>query len=198
MPTINRGNILDKQKRIVIGITGASGAPIAVELLKALTKVPEIETHLIVSDSAIRTIEQETDDSVESVKALADVLYDVNNIGATIASGSFKTDGMIIVPCSMKTLAGIANGYSDNLIQRAADVAIKEKRKLLLVPRECPLSPIHLKNMLELSQLGVMMLPPVLSYYNHPKTIEDSTRHIVGKILDAFGIEYMHYKRWEG
>ncbi len=198
MPTINRGNILDKQKRIVIGITGASGAPIAIELLKALTMVPEIETHLIISDSAIRTVEQETDDSVESVKALADVVYDVGNIGATIASGSFKNEGMIIVPCSMKTLAGIANGYSDNLIQRAADVAIKEKRKLLLVPRECPLSPIHLKNMLELSQLGVMMLPPVLSYYNHPKTIEDSTRHIVGKILDAFGIEYSHYKRWEG
>lgn len=186
------------KKRIIIGISGASGTPIAIELLKALRDESKIETHLIISDGGVMTLEQESGYTRSDVEALADVVHDNRNIGASIASGSFKADGMIIAPCSMKTLAAVNHGYSDNLLQRAADVTVKERRQLLLVPRECPLSPIHLRNMYELSQLGVIILPPVVSYYNNPVTAEDMTRHIVGKILDAFGIDYEYFKRWDG
>lgn len=184
-------------KRLVIGISGASGAPIAVAMLKALRKM-EYETHLIISRGGEQTILQETNCSVEDVCALADVVYNNADIGATLASGSFRTEGMVVVPCSMKTIAGIHSGYSDNLLLRAADVTIKERRRLVLVARECPLSTIHLRNMHELSIMGAEILPPVLSYYNLPKTLEDATNHIVGKILDRFGLEYPHFKRWEG
>lgn len=189
---------MKNNRRIIIGISGASGAPIAITLLRALRVYPGIETHLVISDGAKLTIWQETSFSVEETENLAHAVYDNNNIGASIASGSFKTDGMIIVPCSMKTLAAINCGYADNLLQRAADVTIKEHRKLLLVPRECPLSPIHLKNMYELSKIGVYILPPVVSYYNMPETADDITRHIVGKILDSFGLDYEHFVRWKG
>lgn len=182
--------------RLVIGISGASGAPLAVKLLTELKKLPEVETHLVVSHGGELTIAQETDLSMDQVKALADVVYDNWDVGAALASGSFKTDGMIVVPCSMKTLAGIHSGYCDNLLLRAADVTMKESRKLLLVPRECPFSPIHLRNMYELSQLGVRILPPVVSYYNKPETTDDITGHIVGKIMDCFGLDYQGYKRW--
>lgn len=126
------------------------------------------------------------------------MVYDINDISAAPASGTFRTIGMIIVPCSMKTAAGICYGYSDNLLLRAADVTIKERRKLVLVARECPLSTIHLRNMLVLSQMGVEIVPPMLSYYNHPKKLEDCTNHIVGKILDRFDIDSPYFKRWEG
>lgn len=189
---------MDDKKRIVVGISGASGIPLAIELLKSLYKVSYIETHLVISEGGKKTLECETKMSLNEVEALADTVYDINNIGAAIASGSFRTEGMIIVPCSMKTLAAINCGYSDNLLQRAADVTIKEHRKLVLVPRECPLSPVHLRNMYELSQMGVYIIPPVISFYNNPETIDDVTKQIVGRILDAFGIECDSFVRWSG
>lgn len=185
-------------KRIIIGISGASGAPLAVALLEALAQQKDIETHLVISQGAQLTIAQETSMTAAEVEALADVVYDNGDLGAAISSGSYPTDGMIIVPCSMKTLAGINAGYCEDLLQRAADVTMKEQRKLVLVPRECPFSPIHLRNMYELSKYGVCILPPVLSYYNHPETAADMTAHIVGKILDRFGIDYPGYHRWTG
>ncbi len=184
--------------RLIIGITGASGAPLAVTLLKALKEQPGVETHLVVSRGAELTIAQETGLTMDQVTALADVVYDSGDIGAAPASGSFRTDGMIVVPCSMKTLAGIHSGYSQDLLLRAADVTIKEGRRLVLVPRECPFSPIHLRNMYELSQIGVRILPPVVSYYNHPQSAQDMTDHIVGKIMDSFGLDHRGYKRWCG
>jgi 4-hydroxy-3-polyprenylbenzoate decarboxylase len=183
-------------KKIIVGISGASGAPLAVELLRQLKKQKDVEVHLVVSRGAQLTLAQETDLRLEQVYELADMVYDNGNLGASIASGSFRTDGMIVVPCSMKTLAGIVSGYSENLLLRAADVVLKERRKLVLVPRECPLSNIHLRNMYEASQAGAILLPPVLSYYNHPESVADCTRHIVGKILDQFDLEGEGYKRW--
>ena len=185
-------------ERLVIGISGGSGIPLAAELLKQLKDIPQVETHLVYTRGAELTASQESELSMEEICALADVVYENENIGAHIASGTFKTMGMVVVPCSMKTVAGICCGYSDNLLLRAADVTLKERRRLLLVPRECPLSTIHLRNLYELSQMGVEILPPMLTYYNHPKTIEDCTRHIVGKILDGFGIEGKEFQRWNG
>lgn len=185
-------------KRIIVGISGASGAPIAVDLLKQLKEIKEVETHLVYSRGGELTLQQETNCSLEQLQGFADFVYDNSNIGAAIASGSYRTEAMAIVPCSMKTVAGIASGYSDNLLLRAADVILKERRKLILVTRECPLSSIHLRNMLELSNMGAVILPPVLSYYNQPKTIQDATNHMVGKILDQLGYEMSEYKRWMG
>ena len=182
--------------RLTIGISGASGAPVAVEILKTLAAMDQVETHLVVSRGAEETIRQEVALSLEEVLGLADVVHDNQNIGAAIASGSFKTAGMIVAPCSMKTLAGIASGYSDTLLLRAADVTLKESRRLVLVTRECPLSAVHLRNMLELARQGVVILPPMLTYYNHPVTIDDMTRHIAAKCLDLFDIEHPGFRRW--
>lgn len=184
-------------KRLVIGISGASGMPIAVEVLKELKKHPDWMSCLVITKGGERTIEYECEESVEEIKALADECYDLQNIGASIASGTFRTEGMVVVPCSMKTVAGIANGYSDNLLLRAADVTIKERRKLVLVARETPLNSIHLKNMLELSRAGAIIMPPVLTFYNRPETLQDSINHIAGKILDIFHIEYSRFQRWD-
>ncbi len=181
--------------RIIVGISGASGAPLAIELLKAL-KETNVETHLIVTSGGWRTIAEETSYSTEYVLSLANAVHDVNDVGAPPASGSWRCSGMIIIPCSMKTLAGIHSGYSDNLLLRAADVTLKEQRKLVLVPRECPMNPIHLRNQYELSMMGTVILPPVLSYYNHPNTIQDMEQHLIGKILDQFDIEYASFRRW--
>lgn len=186
-----------EKDRIIVGISGASGAPLAVMLLKAL-KETENETHLVITRGGECTIAQETEMTVREVKALADVVHDIDNVGASLASGSYRTKGMVVVPCSMKTVAGIHSGYSDNLLLRAADVILKERRKLVLVARECPLSSIHLRNMYELSQMGAVILPPVLSYYNNPESVEEAGAHIVGKILDQFNIEYRGFRRWEG
>lgn len=186
-----------EQRRLIVGISGASGAPIGVELLKSLRET-DVETHLIITRGGEMTISQETGLTAEQVKAMADVVYDNSNIGAPPASGSWKSLGMAVVPCSMKTAAGIWSGYSDNLLLRAADVTMKERRKLVLCARETPLSSIHLRNLLELSQAGAVVLPPVLSYYQKPQNVEDMTHHIVGKILDQFGIAYPHFCRWEG
>lgn len=201
-----------EKKRLIIGMSGASGAPVTVELLRQLRQyrenvqdvsfgaeaIQEIETHLIYTKGAEMTLKQETDCSLEELCQLADVVYDNEDIGAGPASGSYKTLGMIVVPCSMKTVAGIVSGYSDNLLLRAADVTLKERRKLVLVARECPLGTIHLRNLYELSQMGAVVLPLMLSYYNHPQTVENCTRHIVGKILDLFGIEGQGFHRWTG
>ncbi|HHW14533.1 MAG TPA: UbiX family flavin prenyltransferase [Firmicutes bacterium] len=187
---------MDAKKRLVVGMSGASGALLGIELLRALRREPEWETHLVISRGAEETINQETNYKLDEVLSLADRSYSVKDLGASIASGTFKTEGMVVVPCSMKTLAGIASGYSDNLLLRAADVTIKERRKLVLVARETPLSSIHLRNMLALSDLGVTIMPPVISYYNRPVNLEEQCRHFIGKILDAFGIDCPGFKRW--
>lgn len=184
-------------KRLVVGISGASGAPLAVALLKALRST-EIETHLVVTPGGERTLLQETGLSLADTRVLADAFYDNGDIGAPPASGSWKNIGMVVVPCSMKTLAGIHSGYSSGLLLRAADVALKERRKLVLAVRETPLSSIHLRNMYELSQMGAVILPPVLSYYQGPETLQDATNHIVGKLLDQFGVDDPQFRRWNG
>ena len=184
-------------KRILVGISGASGAPIAIRLLQRLKVNQDIETHLIMTDSACLTIEQETEYSVQQVQSLADVVYDIKKIGARPASGSFQIDEMIIVPCSMKTVAGIAGGYSDNLLLRSADVMLKEGRPLFLVARESPLSPIHLRNLHELSMMGVRIIPPMVSYYQGYKTIEEWTNNFVERLLDKMEIQN-NVKAWDG
>jgi 4-hydroxy-3-polyprenylbenzoate decarboxylase len=184
------------KKRLVIGMSGASGASLGIQMLEILKEHPEWETHLVISKGAEETILQETNYKPTDVMALADKCYNIKDIGASIASGTFKTDGMIIVPCSMKTVAGIASGYSDNLLLRAADVTIKERRNLIVVARESPLSTIHLRNMLSLSELGVVIMPPMITYYNKPTSMDDLNRHIIGKILDRFGIEVNGFNRW--
>lgn len=189
---------MDK-KRIIVGISGASGMPLALELLRQLKGCREqTETHLIYTDGAVQTLRRETGQKPEQLEEMADYVHDSHNLGAAPASGSFRTDGMIVVPCSMKTVAGIASGYSDNMLLRAADVTLKECRRLVLVTRECPLSSIHLRNMYELSRMGAVILPPVLSFYNHPDSLDCCVKHITGKILDLFGMEGEGYHRWEG
>lgn len=184
--------------KIIVGITGATGAPLALRLLQALRKFADVETHLIISPWARTTIELETSLPFRDVKRLADVVYNANNQAASISSGSFLTAGMIIIPCSMKTLAGIRAGYADDLIGRAADVVINEGRKLVLVPRETPLSSIHLHNMAALADLGVRIVPPMPAFYNHPQTVDDIIDHVVARVLDQFGLEYSAARRWNG
>ncbi|MCC8104198.1 MAG: UbiX family flavin prenyltransferase [Clostridiales bacterium] len=189
-------------KRIVVGISGASGFPLAVCLLNELKKMPDVETHLVYTYGAELTAKQESGYAPEQIRALADVCYENQNIGAAIASGTFQTEGMIVLPCSMKTVSGIAHGFSENLLLRAADVTIKEQRKLVLAVRESPLSPIHLENMLTLSRLhNVYIMPPVVTYYMKDKeeqalSVGDMERHIVGKMLQPFGIETEGFRRW--
>lgn len=179
-------------------MSGASGAPLAHRLLTELGRQETIETHLVVSYGGECTIKEECNISVEEFCALADVCYDNRDIGASIASGTFQTEGMTVLPCSMKTLAGIAHGYSDNLLLRAADVALKEQRKLVLVPRETPLNKIHLDNMAYLAAVpGVVILPPVISYYHHPQTLEDVEKQIVGKIMGQFGLGADGFRPWK-
>lgn len=196
---MNRGEDrmkMDRKKRLVVGMSGASGAVLGIELLRVLRQEPEWETHLVISRGAEETISQETKYKLDEVLDLADAAYSVKDIGASIASGTFETEGMVIIPCSMKTLAGVASGYSDNLLLRAADVTIKERRKLVLVARETPLSSIHLRNMLTLSELGATIMPPMITYYNEPLDLAEQSRHIVGKVLDRFGIDLRGFNRW--
>jgi len=183
--------------KLVVAMSGASGAIYGIKALEQL-KDKGVETHLVISNWAKVTIKTETSYTVEEVMSLASHYYDEKNQGAAISSGSFKTDGMIIAPCSMKTLSGIANGYADDLLIRAADVIIKEKRKLVLVTRETPLNPIHLENMLKLSRLGVIIMPPMPAFYNTPANLEELINHTVARILDQFDIETSLMKRWTG
>lgn len=186
-----------KPKRIVVAITGASGAILGIRLLEELRRL-EIETHLILSQWAERTIHLETNYTVDQVIRLASIYHPWDMLSASISSGSFHTDGMVIVPCSMKTLAAIACGFSDNLISRAADVTIKERRRLVLVPRETPLSSIHLHNMITLSNNGAVLVPPCVGFYTRPDTVDAIINHLTGKILDALDVENELFPRWAG
>lgn len=183
--------------KLVVGMTGATGAPLGVRLLEALHEMG-VETHLVVSRWARATLHQETGLSVAALSALATVSYSPEDQAAAISSGSYRTDGMVIVPCSMKTLAGIRIGFGESLISRAADVTLKERRKLVLVTRETPLSVIHLENMLELSRIGAVAMPPVPAFYNEPTTVADLVEHLTARILDQFGLELPGAKRWSG
>ena len=183
--------------RLVVGITGASGAIFGVRALEALRALG-IETHLILSKWARATLAQETDYTVEQVEKLASYVHRPDNQAAPVSSGSFKSDGMIIAPCSMKTLAAIRAGYGDTLICRAADVILKERRKLVLLARESPFNEIHLENMLALTRMGVVIFPPAPAFYNRPQTIDDLVSPMVGRILDQFGLEMPGLKRWTG
>ncbi|MER6980367.1 non-oxidative hydroxyarylic acid decarboxylases subunit B [Streptomyces carpinensis] len=184
--------------RLIVGMTGATGAVFGVRLLQCLAELPEVETHLVLSRWARTTVELETGLSVAEVTALADAAHGPEDQGAVISSGSFRTDGMVVVPCSMKTLAGIRAGYADGLIGRAADVVLKERRRLVLVPRETPLSEIHLENMLELARKGVQLVPPMPAFYNHPRSVDDIVDHIVSRVLDQFDLPAPAARRWEG
>jgi len=183
-------------KRLVVGITGSSAPQLAITLLTVVRDLPEVEVHLVVSRGAEKSILLETGKKRGEVEALADRVYDPEDLAAPISSGSFPVDGMVIVPCSMNTLASVAAGISDNLIARAADVSLKERRRLVLVTRETPLSLIHIRNMETVTLAGATVLPPVPAFYHKPETIEDLLRHTAGKVLDQFGIPHNAFKRW--
>ena len=184
-------------RKLIVGITGATGAIYGLRLLQAL-RASNVESHLIISKWAQATIEHETGLAPRQVRDLAAESYEPGNLGAAISSGSFITEGMVIAPCSMRSLGAIAQGVGEHLIHRAADVVIKERRRLVLVPRETPLSPIHLENMLKLSRIGVTILPPVPAFYTRPQSIDDIVDHTVARILDQFGIDSGGAKRWAG
>jgi flavin prenyltransferase len=185
------------KKRLVVGITGSSGTIYGIRILQALSqRADEIETHLILSPSAEKTLGIETKWSVQEVKRLANVTHDHGNLAASIASGSFKTSGMIVAPCSMKTLAAIAHGLTGDLITRAADVMLKEKRPLIVAPRETPLHLGHLRNMVALAETGASIVPPIPAFYHQPATVDDIVNHTVGKILDLIHIEHDLFTRW--
>ncbi len=183
--------------RLIVAVTGATGSIYAVRLLEAL-KTERVSVHLIASKWAERTLHQEMGLTVGDLQPLYDCRYEEDDLAAPVASGSFLHDGMAVVPCSMKTLAAIAQGFSENLIVRAADVALKERRKLILVPRETPLHAVHLHNMLTLDRLGALIMPPMPAFYNHPRSIDDLVNHLVGRILDHLGLDQHLAPRWEG
>lgn len=184
-------------KKIIVSITGTSGAIYGIRLLEILRRCG-VETHLIISKSANLTIATETSFSINDIKNLADYVYHPNDIGAKISSGSFKVNGLIIAPCSMKTLSAIASGLENNLIMRSAGVIIKEQKKLALIVRETPLSAIHLENMLKLARIGVAICPPVPAFYNNPTTLDDIVNHSIARVLDLFDIEANLINRWQG
>lgn len=186
---------MNKEKRIVIGISGATGAIYGIRLLEVL-KDQDYETHLVISDGAVLTIKSETKYSIEEIQNLANYNYNIKDLGAAISSGSFKTSGMIIAPCSMRTLASIAHSMEDNLITRAAGVVLKDKRKLVLMTRESPLHIGHIENMLKVASYGGIIAPPVPAFYNNPKTIDDIVNHSITRVLDFFDIETNLIKRW--
>lgn len=185
-------------RRLVVGLSGSTGPHYGVRLLRALRELTDLEVHLILSSAARRTIEYEMGIDPDSVTALAHVVHDERNIGASIASGTFVTMGMVVAPCSIKTLSAVANSYNDNLIVRAADVCLKERRRLVLVVRETPLHAGHLRLMLQATEAGAVILPPVPAFYHLPKTIEDMVDHTVVKVLDQFGIHLDLIDRWRG
>ena len=184
-------------KRLIVALTGATGVVYGVRLLEMLQDT-DVETHLVISPWGRRTLLHETSYTVDQVQRLADVTYLPNDQGAAISSGSFLTSGMVVAPCSMRTLASIANGHADHLIHRAADVTLKERRKLVLLVRESPLNDIHLENMLKLSRMGVVILPPMPAFYNHPHSIDDVVDHIIMRTLDQFDIHLNLAQRWQG
>ncbi|WP_025917056.1 UbiX family flavin prenyltransferase [Herminiimonas sp. CN] len=185
-------------KRLIIAITGASGAVYGVRLLQVLRDVPEVQTHLLLSEAGAINLHQELDLSRKQVGALADVVHNVRDIGAPIASGSFQSDGMIVAPCSMKTLAAVANGLSDNLISRAADVVLKERRRLVLMVRETPFNLAHLRNMTAVTEMGGIIFPPLPGFYQRPQSIAEMVDHTIGRVLDLFAVPHALAPRWNG
>ena len=184
--------------RIIVGVTGASGVEMSCALVETLKSFPDCAVHLVVSDAARRNWELETAMPFEQFVSMADVVHDVHNMAASISSGSFVTDGMIIAPCSMKSLAGIVSGYSDNLLLRAADVCLKEGRRVVLMPRETPLGIIHIKNMLAAAEAGCAIVPPMLTYYNRPESLDEVADHVLGKALMQFGLIPPGFRPWGG
>lgn len=185
-------------KRIIIGISGASGPQYGIRLLEVLKDFDTVETHLVISEAAKTNIVLESDWNVKAVEALADCVYPCNDLAAAISSGSFHTEGMVIAPCSIKTLSGLANSFDTNLLIRAGDVALKEKRKLIILLRETPLHLGHLRLMTTVAEIGATIMPPVPAFYHRPRTIQDIIDHTIGKILDQFGLEHHLFRRWEG
>ena len=188
----------ERPRRIIIAITGATGAAYGVQLLRRLHGVPGVETHLVVSDAASLTLHQELGLQRRDAEALAHVVHRNRDVGASIASGSFQTDGMVIAPCSMKTLAAVAHGFSDNLVTRAADVILKERRRLVLMVRETPFNLAHLRNMTAVTEMGGIVFPPLPSFYHRPATIADMVEHTVDRVVDLLGIENAQAARWGG
>jgi len=185
-------------RRIIVGVSGSSGSIYALQTLRALRALGSFEVHLVASDQAKQTVAIETDVTASDLAALADVVHDNHDLAASISSGSFKTDGMIVVPCSMRSASAIAFSFNDNLLVRAADVCLKERRTLVLVVRETPLHVNHLRNLTRAAEAGAVILPPVPGTYARPKTLEDIVNHTVGKALDQFGIDHDLFARWEG
>jgi 4-hydroxy-3-polyprenylbenzoate decarboxylase len=185
----------DEMKKLIVGISGATGAIYGIRLLEVLSK-SDVETHLIITEAAEKTILMETNWEIKKIKSLARVTYDIKDLGAAISSGSFLSEGMVIIPCSIKSLSGIANSFNENLLIRAADVTLKERRKLVLVVRETPLHLGHLELMHQASRIGAILLPPIPAFYFHPKTIDDLVNHTVGKVLDLFGMNHHLFNRW--
>lgn len=187
----------EAKHRLIIGISGASGALYGIRLLELLKTRPDIETHLVISKAVKQTLHYETDISIADIQALADVNYHYQDIAAAIASGSFITMGMIIAPCSMRSLAEIATGNANSLLTRAAEVVLKERRRLVLLTRESPLSLVHLENMVKVTQMGGIIAPPMPAFYNQPLDLQDLVTHSVGRALDLFGIHLSDVKRWK-
>jgi 4-hydroxy-3-polyprenylbenzoate decarboxylase len=187
-------------RRIIVGISGASGVIYGIRLLEVLQSVPEVESHLVLSTAGAQTIGLETDYSPEQVLALADVTYRFNDIAAAISSGSFRTQGMVVIPCTMKTLAGIAYSYSDNLLLRAADVVLKDRRRLIIVPRETPLHLGHLRLMTQVVEMGAILVPPMPAFYHRPQTISDIVDQTINRVLDLLDVELPSdlFDRWQG
>ncbi len=186
----------EEPRRLIVGISGASGQPLAVEMLKALNAA-DIEAHLVMSETARELVQHETGMNYVDVESLACQVYQPDDLFASISSGSFKTMGMVVIPCSMRTLAGVATGNTSNLLLRAADVCLKERRRLVLVARETPLNLIHIKNMKRVTEAGAIVFPPVLTMYSKPKGLDEMVKHIVGKVLDLYDIEHELYERWQ-
>jgi len=184
--------------KMIVGITGATGAIYGIRLLQVLAGIEGVETHLIISRAGEKNIEFENGIKLHDVKALANYNYDFEDIGACLASGSFRHDGMIVAPCTMKTLSALANSYTDNLLTRAADVTLKERRKLILLVRETPLHIGHLRNMISLTEMGAIVMPPVPAFYHNPRSIQDIVDHTIGKALDLFDIQHNLFARWPG
>ena len=192
------GTLAPVKKRLIVGITGATGAIYGLALLRALKQTPGWESHLVLTDAGVLNVWHEHKMKRKAVEALADFAYHPKDIAATIASGSFVTEGMVIAPCSMKTLAGVAHAYADDLVSRAADVILKDRRRLVLVPRETPLNLAHLRNMVAVTEMGGIIMPPMPAFYARPKTLDDLVAHTVGRILDLFGVRTTKVKRWQG
>jgi polyprenyl P-hydroxybenzoate/phenylacrylic acid decarboxylase-like protein len=187
-----------EKKKLIVAITGATGSIYGLRLLEVLRRLGGWESHLILSDAGALNAWQDHGLTRKDIHRLADVVHNVRDIGASIASGSFITHGMVIAPCSMKTLAGIAHGYSDNLVTRAADVVLKERRRLVVLPREAPLNLAHLRNMVAVTEMGGIIFPPVPAFYSHARTVDDIVNHTVGRVLDLFGVEHDEIQRWQG